>query len=124
TDAFPPEAVRIGAQAAVIGVRTRLALAGTGAEALPIVGIATVLALQQALEQIERAATRLPGMASILLQLLLDRRHHRGRHKRGHRDGVPFLVADVHGRLGPPWLTMLSLLASQLKRQLILAPPA
>ena len=80
-----------------------------------------MLALQQALEQIERPATRLPGMASILLQLLLDRRHHLGLHKRGHRDGVPFLLGDVHGRHGPPWLTRPSPLRPQARPQRFLA---
>jgi hypothetical protein len=121
TDAFPPEAVRIGAQATVIGVRARLALAGTGAEALPIVRIATVLALPQALEPRERPATRLPGMASMLLHLLLDRRHHLGLHNRGHRDGVPFLLGDVNGRHGPPWLTRPSSLRPQARSQRFLA---
>ena len=45
TDPFAAKAIRICPQAAVIGVRPGLALAGTGAEAFPIEGIATVLAL-------------------------------------------------------------------------------
>ena len=44
TDAFPPEAVRIGAQAAVVGRGARCALAGAGALAFPVAGIATLAA--------------------------------------------------------------------------------
>ena len=54
TDTLAAKAVGIGSEAAVIGVRPGSALAGTGAEALPIEGIATVLTLHQALQQIQR----------------------------------------------------------------------
>ena len=63
TEPLAAKAVRVRAQTAVIGVRARLAFAGTGAEAFAIEGIATVLALEQALQQIQGAPARLPGMA-------------------------------------------------------------
>src|SRR4029453_508081 len=65
THPLAAKAVGIRSQAAVIGVRAWLALAGPGAEALPIVRIATVLALQQALAHTKRPAPRLPGLASL-----------------------------------------------------------
>src|SRR5262249_52906775 len=78
TGPLSPKTVRIGAQAAVVGVGPWLAFARTGAETFPIVGIATVLTLHQALEEIEGTALGLPCMAAILLQLCLDERKHLG----------------------------------------------
>jgi hypothetical protein len=72
TDPLPAKAIRLRPEAAVVGVCPRLPFAGTGAEAFPIVGIAPVLTLHQALEQIEGATLGLPRMAAILLQLRLD----------------------------------------------------
>jgi hypothetical protein len=114
-------AVGLRAQAAGRGVRARLALAGPGAEALPIVGLATVLAWQQAVEHRQRPATRLPGRASLRPPLRLDRRHHRRCHQRGHRDGVPRLRGDVHGRHGPPRLPRPSPLRPQARSQRVWA---
>src|SRR4029434_2000344 len=110
-------AVGLRAQAALRGIRARWSLAGPGAEALPRGRIATVLALPQALEHRQRPATRLPGLASMLLPLLLDRRHHRRLDKRGHRHGVPLLLGDVHGRHGPPRLQRPSPLRPQARVQ-------
>jgi hypothetical protein len=45
TDALASTALRVGAQAAVGGIRARRPLAGTRAEALPVIRLATVLAL-------------------------------------------------------------------------------
>ena len=53
TDAFPPEAVRIGAQAAVGGIGAGFALAGAGALAFPVDGLATLAALEHTLQQIQ-----------------------------------------------------------------------
>src|SRR5262245_30746515 len=77
TEAFAPKAVGICAQTAVIGIGTRLAFAGTRAEAFPVEGIATVLALEQALQQIQGTPARsLPGMAFVLLPRLLNGHEH------------------------------------------------
>ena len=50
----------------------------TGVKEEDTVGIATVLALHQALQEIQRAAAGLPRMALILPQLLLDGSEHLG----------------------------------------------
>lgn len=55
TEALAPKAVGIGAQTAVIGIGPRLPFAGTRAEAFAVEGLATVLALEQALQQIQGA---------------------------------------------------------------------
>src|SRR5262249_34063888 len=104
TEPLTAKAVRIRAQTAVIGVRTRLAFAGTRAQAFPVEGIATVLALEQALQQIQGTPARLlPGMAFVLLQLLLHGREYRGLHERGDRDRDPVLRCDITGGDGTPW---------------------
>src|SRR5215471_13451395 len=76
-DTLAPKAVGVCPQTAVIGVGARFTFAGTGAQAFAIEGIATVLALEQALQQIQGASARLPRMALVLLQLVLHRRKHR-----------------------------------------------
>src|SRR5262249_58559120 len=95
TEPLAPKTVGVRAQAAVIGVRARFAFARTRTEAFAIEGIATVLALQQALQQIQGAPVRLPGMALVLLQLLLNRGEHRGLHERWDRDRNPSLWWDI-----------------------------
>src|SRR5215467_8776487 len=95
TEPLTAKAVRIRAQTAVIGVRTRLAFAGTGAQAFAIEGIATVLALEQALQQIQGAPARLAGMALVLSQLVLDGRAYFGLHQRWDRDRDPVLWGDI-----------------------------
>src|SRR5215813_191911 len=50
-ETLAPKAVGVCPQTAVIGVGARFAFAGTGAQAFAIEGIATVLALEQALQQ-------------------------------------------------------------------------
>src|SRR5215831_12568214 len=95
TEPLATKTVGVRAQAAVIGVRARFAFAGTRTEAFAIEGIATVLALQQALQQIQGAPVRLPGMALVLLQLLLNRGEHRGLHERWDRDRNPILWGDI-----------------------------
>src|SRR4030095_16621229 len=97
TDPLSTKAIRIRPKAAVVGVRPRLPFAGPGTEAFPIVGIATMLTLHQALEQREGAALGLPRMAAIFLQLRLDCRKHLGLYKGGDRDGKPGLRRTVHG---------------------------
>jgi hypothetical protein len=56
TAPLPAKARRVGASAPVIGVCPRLALASAGAEAFPIVRIAALLALDDALQEREGAA--------------------------------------------------------------------
>ena len=102
TDPFSSKAVRIRPKAAIGRVRPRLPFAGAGAEAFAIVRIATVLTLDEALEQIARAALGLPRMAAILLQLCLDRGKHLGVHQRRDRDGEPVFWGHSHGRDGTP----------------------
>src|SRR5262245_38179455 len=103
TEPLATKTVGVRAQAAVIGVRARFAFAGTRTEAFAIEGIATVLALQQALQQIQGAPVRLPGMALVLLQLLLNRGEHRGLHERWDRDRNPILWGDIRGGVGTAW---------------------
>src|SRR5262245_42580284 len=113
TEALAPKAIRIRAQAAVIGVGAGVAFAGARAQACAIEGIATVLALQQALQQRQGAPARLPGMPLVFWQLCLDRREHFGLHERWDRNRAPVLWRDIadgdgttrlHGpvALGPP----------------------
>ena len=99
-EALAPKAIGIRAQTAVISVRTRLALAGTRAEAFAIESRATVLALEQALQQRQGASARLlPGMALVLPPRLLDGGEHRGLHECGDRDRDPVLRGDITERL-------------------------
>src|SRR5215475_4774453 len=95
TEPLAPKTVGVRAQAAGRGVRARFALASPRTEAFAIEGIATVLALQQALQQIQGAPVRLPGMALVLLPLLLHRGEHRGLHERWDRDRHPILWWDI-----------------------------
>src|SRR5205809_7327080 len=101
TDAFPPEAVRIGAQAAVVGIGAGCALAGAGALAFPVEGIATLAALEQTLQQIQCSTACLPRMTLILAQSLPDGRKHLGLHERPYGNGEPVLAGDVHLRDRP-----------------------
>ena len=69
-----------------------------------MVRIATLLALDQTLEEIPRTTLRLPSMALILPQLLLAPRKHRGFHNRRDRDGPPRFPGDIDRRNGSSWL--------------------
>ena len=95
-EALPPEARRIGPQAAGVGRRAGLALPGAWAQAFPIEGIATGLALEQALPQGQRPTARLPRVPLMLAPLVLDGRKPVGLHDRGPREGAPVLARDVH----------------------------
>src|SRR5215510_3905579 len=94
-DTLAPKAVGVCPQTAVIGVGARLAFAGTRAQAFAIEGIATVLALEQALQQIQGPPARLAGMALVLPQLVLDGREYFGLHQRWDRDRDPVLWGDI-----------------------------
>ena len=97
TEPLPAKAIRLRPKAAVVGVRPRLPFARTRAQAFPIVGIATVLTLDQALEQIEGTPLGLPRMTAILLQLCLDRCKHLGGDKPGNWESKPVFGGDIHG---------------------------
>src|SRR5215831_3871248 len=101
TNPLTAKAIRVCAQAAIIGVGAWLAFPSTRAEALPVEGIATVLALEQALQEIPGAPARLPGMALVLPQLVLDGREHRGLHERRDRDRDPVLRGNITDGDGP-----------------------
>ena len=73
-DTLAATSVGIRPQTAGIGRGTRVAFAGARTEAFAIEGITTLLALEHALSQIQRASARLPRMALVLLSLLLDGR--------------------------------------------------
>src|SRR5262249_732816 len=94
-DTLAPKAVGVCPQTAVIGVGARLTFAGTGAQAFAIEGITTVLALEQALQQIQGPPARLAGMALVLPQLLLDGRAYFGLHQRGDRGRDPVLWGGI-----------------------------
>jgi hypothetical protein len=101
-DPRAPNAVRISAQTPVIGRRPGGPLAGTGAEALPIGGIAPRWTRPQAWQPRQRAAPRWPGVALMIPPRLLNgcapRRFHAGR----HRPAAPCLRRDIRGRDGTP----------------------
>jgi len=63
-----------------------------------------VLALEQAWQQRQGAAARVPGMAFVCLPLLLNRCEHRGLHERRDRDRAPVLRCDITGGDGTPGL--------------------
>ena len=54
-DALPPKAVGVCAQTAIIGIHPRVPLGGLVTDGFPVEGIATVVALHQALQQVPRA---------------------------------------------------------------------
>jgi len=97
TEPLPAKAIRIRPQAAGIGVRPRLSFPRTRAQAFPIVGIATVLTLDHALEHREGTPLGLPRMTAILLPLCLDRGKHLGVYKRGNWDSKPVFWGAIHG---------------------------
>ena len=95
TEPLATKTVGVRAQAAVRGVRARLAWAGTRAEAFALEGIATVLALPQAWPQRQGPPVRWPGMALVLLPWLLDRGAHLGLHACWDRDRHPRLRGAI-----------------------------
>ena len=72
-DPVAAEAVGVGAGAAIVGVGTRVPLAGAAADGLAVVGVLAAGAADQALEQVARPALALPRPLPVLRQLLLDR---------------------------------------------------
>src|SRR5262249_47986404 len=119
TEPLAAKAIRIRAQAAVIGIRAGLACTGTRAEAFAIEGIATVLALAQPLQQRQGTPARLACMPLVVLQLCLDGCEHFGLHECWDRNRDPVLWWDIadgdgttrlHGPValgaqpGPHWL--------------------
>src|SRR5262249_51660404 len=99
-DTLAPKAVGVCPQTAVIGVGARLAFAGTRAQAFAIEGIATVLALEQALQQIQGPPARLAGMALVLLELSLYCGEHLRFYKGWHGDRDPVFRGDIARRHG------------------------
>src|SRR5262249_27996381 len=91
TEPLAAKAIRIRAQAAVIGIRAGLACTGTRAEAFAIEGIATVLALAQPLQQRQGTPARLACMPLVVLQLCLDGCEHFGLHECWDRNPDPVL---------------------------------
>jgi hypothetical protein len=63
-----------------------------------------VLAWAQALQQIQSPAGRLPGLAFVFLQLLLDRCEHRGLSERRDRERAPGRRGAIPGGDGTPRL--------------------
>jgi hypothetical protein len=94
---LPAKAIRIRPKAAVVGVRPRLPFPRTRAQAFPLVRIATVLTLDQALEHREGTPLGLPRMTALLLQVCLDRGNHLGGYKRGNWESQPVFWGDIHG---------------------------
>src|SRR5262245_14170223 len=104
-EALAAKAVGIRPQTAVIDVGMRVAFAGTRTEAFAIEGIPTLLASEQALQQIQGASARLLlGMALLLLQLLLDGRKYLGLYQRWDGDRDPVLRRDITDRACTAWL--------------------
>lgn len=113
TDTLAAKAIRIGAQASIIGVRPRCPRAGAGTEAFALGRLATLLALHEALKERARPSLGLPGMALMLPPWLLDRRKHRGLPQRGDRDGPPLLLGAIDRRDRPAWLKRAPALGSE-----------
>ena len=78
TEAVAPKAIGIRTDTAVIGIGPGPTFAGPGTQGLAVEGIAAVLTVEQALQQIPCPPTRLAGMPAVFLQLLLHRSEHRG----------------------------------------------
>src|SRR6266850_2624727 len=121
TDALATKAIRIRPPAAVIRVRAGGALPGPRAEALAIIGIATLLALHQTWQEIERTAARLPGVPLILPQWFLDRGKHVGLDEGRDGDGEPLLLGHIDGRDGPPGRQRTPPMGAQARAQGFLA---
>src|SRR5262245_18476556 len=88
-ETLPAKAIGIRPYTAVVGIGPRSVLAGTRAQRFAIEGIAAVLTLQQALEQIPCPTSRLPGVPAILVELRLDRDKDIRLDQRGDRDVNP-----------------------------------
>src|SRR4030095_3819110 len=71
TETVAPKAIGIRANTAIIRIGAWLAFASTRTQGFAVEGIATVLTLQQALQQIAGPPLGLTCMATIFLQLLL-----------------------------------------------------
>jgi hypothetical protein len=89
TETMAPKAIRIRADTAIIRIGARAAFAGTRTQGFAIEGIATVLTLQQALQQIAGAPLGLTRMATVFLQLLLHGGEHLGLDDGRHGDVNP-----------------------------------
>jgi hypothetical protein len=104
TEALAAKAIGIRADTPVIGIGPGPTFPGTGAQGFAVEGIPAVLTLEQALQQIACPTTRLAGMPTVFLQLLLHRGEHRGFDDGGHRDVNPVWGRHIIVRRGPPWL--------------------
>ena len=80
-----------------------------------------MLALEQALQQIQGAPARLPGMPLILPQLLAHRCEHLRLHERWDRDRDPVLWWDITDGHRPAWLHGATALGTQPRPQGLLA---
>jgi len=89
TEALAAKAIGIRADTPGIRISPGPTFPGTGTQRLAVEGIAAVLTLEQALEQIACATLRLSGMTAVFLPLLLHRGEHLGLDNSGHGDVQP-----------------------------------
>jgi hypothetical protein len=121
TDARAAQTRRIRPQAPVIGIIARPALGGRVADALAVIRLPPPWAADQALPQVCGAAAVWPRVALVVPQLLLDRRTHRGRDHRRHRERQPLLARPLHRRGGAPRLQGTAALGPQARARQALA---
>src|SRR5262249_29945967 len=89
TEAVAPEAIGISADTAVVGVGPGPPFPGARTQRFAVEGIAAVLTLEYALQQIPCPTTRLAGMRAVFLQLLLHRSEYLGLNDGRHWDVQP-----------------------------------
>jgi hypothetical protein len=104
TEAVAAKAIGIRANTPVIGIGAGAPFPSAGTQGFAVEGLAAVLTLEQALEQIAGPTPGLAGMPAIFLQLLL----HGGEHLRfddgRHRNRDPVCGRHIIVRYGPPGL--------------------
>src|SRR5262245_23191668 len=117
TETVAPEAIGVRANTAIISIGAWPAFAGTRTQGFAIEGIATVLTLQQALQQIASPPLGLTCMATVFLQLLLHCGEHLGFDDGGHGDVNPVWGWHIIVRHGPSWLQRTAPLRPQFRAQ-------
>jgi len=104
THPLATEPIGVRPDTAVIGIVSRVALRRAGADGLAIVGILTLCAHHQPLEQIAGTTLALAGPPPIALSLLLHGRKQLPTDQRGHGYFDPLLLRHILHADGTPGL--------------------
>lgn len=101
TNPLAPKPIGIRAETSIVCIGPLMPFGGFPAHGFPVQRVATLLTLDQALQQIARPPLGLAGMALVDLELRLDRRKEDWLHHRGHGNGNPLLGGHITDRHRP-----------------------